>query len=233
MKEAHRALSALAIAAALGGATLALAQALPPIAVDAPAQTLHVPEAPGAPFTIETAGEYQLDAASTELDVELAIVREDAIVASDSDSGDGTDARLTTFLAPGAYEAVVTERSGRATRATIRLAALPPRESAASIAPGGRAATVTVPESELARDASVDLGLTIAEAATYRIDAGDETLDAELVLVQSGAVLASDSDSGGSTRAQIVRELTPGEYTVRVRDRLNRAGSLTVTVVTH
>ena len=89
---------------------------------------------------------------------------------------------------------------------------------------------MTVTASESTRDASADVALTITGGGSYRIDVSDATLDAELQLISNGSVLATGADVADTTNAQIVRELTPGEYTLRVRDRMSRAGTLSVSV---
>jgi hypothetical protein len=102
----------------------------------------------------------------------------------------------------------------------------------ATIAPGATATVVHAPAGDGARAASVELTLNVAAAGTYRIDvvSSDGSVDPELSLIQHAALVASDSDSGDGTNAQLVRALTPGAYTLRVRDWSNRAAALTVTV---
>lgn len=231
MKQARRALIALMIASAILGASLALAQALPSITAGAPAQTLHVPAVPGVPLVIATAGEYQIDATGSSLDTELSIVLGDAVVAEDSDSGDGTDARVVTFLEPGTYDVRASEHGGRATTARLSVIQAPPMTAVASIAPGAAPASVQVALGASPRESSVELTLTIAGAGAYRIVAEGGGLDAELLLIRDGSLVEANSDASDGPQAHINRDLTPGEYTLRVRDRSNRAGTLSVSVI--
>lgn len=221
----------LAVIATLALTPIALAQVTP--ATLGQPQTIAVAAAPTLTFDVAAAGEYRIDAQGGAMDAQLALVQGGSVITSDSDSGEGVDARIVTFLAPGSYAARVTEYQGRAMSARVtitRLAALTP---VATITPGAPAATVSVPRGDDARSAAAELALEISAAGTYRIDvvSPDASADPELVVIARDAVVASDSDSGEGTNAQLVRELAPGSYRLRVRDWQNRAASLRVTVV--
>lgn len=228
----NRTRAALLVACLLGLASVALAQALPSITPGAPAQTVQVPMSPTLSFTIAAASEVQIDAVGAPMDAQLALVQGSSILQQDSDSGDGVDARIVTFLAPGTYGARVSEYQGRAMTARVGVTVLAPMTAAATVTPGAPATVVRTPAGDGARAASVELTLNVATAGTYRIDvvSPDGSVDPELTLIQHAAIVASDSDSGEGTNAQLVRALTPGAYTLRVRDWSNRAAALTVTV---
>jgi hypothetical protein len=223
--------SSLVLSLALG-ASVAIAQ-VAPLTVGAPPTTVAVPAMATAPFTIAAAGEYQIDAIAAGLDAQLMVVQGDAVVFEDSDSGDGVDARVVAFLAPGSYGARVWEYRGRAMGVRLRVQRLAPLASAATITPGAPPAIVNVAAGASPRESSVEVTLTIATAGTYRIDAVSPgaAIDPELMIIQNGAQLATDSDSGEGTSAQIVRAHTPGTYTLRVRDWVSRAGAISITVV--
>jgi hypothetical protein len=198
----------------------------------APPSVIEVPAAPALTFTVERAAEYQIDGMGTP-DVQLLVLRDGNLVAEDSDSGDGTNARVVAFLAPGAYEARISEWRGRALSGQAQVQALELLAPVGTIAPNGRPQVVEAPAGDMRRAASAELTLDIRQAGNYRIDAttaGDAGRDAELLIHRDGAVVAEDSDTGEGNNAQITRQLEPGQYRVRVRDWVNRAASISVTV---
>lgn len=230
--ERRRTQTTLLVLLAMGGASIALAQTLAPVAVGGPPIPVHVAMMPTTPLTIAAAGEYQIDAMGAPMDVQLMLLQNGGILTQDSDSGEGVDARIVQFLAPGAYDVRVSEWRGRAASARLQVTLLPPMTPVASIAPGAPPTIVACPAGDSARGASAEVALTISAAGNYRIDAvsADGSVDPEMQLIQGGALLQSDSDSGEGTSAQIVRSLTPGAYTIRVRDWINRAANITVSV---
>ncbi len=202
------------------------------LALGAPASTVAVPAVPAFAFTADHPGEYQIDATGTP-DVQLLVVQGDRVVAEDSDSGDGTNARVVAFLAPGAYEARVFEWRGRALTGATQVTALELLTPVGAIAADGTAQTVTAPAGEYRRAASAELTLDVATAGNYRLDATTATdagRDAELMIHRDGVVIAEDSDSGDANNAQITHTLEPGQYRVRVRDWVNREAQISVTV---
>lgn len=202
------------------------------LTLGAPATTLQVPALPGFTLAVAAAGEYQIDAMGAPLDAQLYLFRDGQVVVTDGDSGDGVDARIVRFLDAGTYEIRVGEWQVRQMSARVQVQQLPPLTSVASIAPGAPPMVVNAPQGDSPRNASAEITLTIATAGTYRIDVTDPSaqFDPELQLIQNGALVAQDSDSGGNRAAQLIRPLTPGEYRLRVRDWVNRAAPVTVTV---
>ncbi|MBX7193817.1 MAG: hypothetical protein K1X94_17325 [Sandaracinaceae bacterium] len=202
------------------------------LVLGAPASTVAVPAVPAYTFNADHAGEYQVDATGTP-DVQLLVVQGDRVVAEDSDSGDGTNARVVAFLAPGSYEARVFEWRGRALTGATQVTALELLTPVGAIAPDGAAQTVSTPAGEYRRAASAELTLDIATAGNYRIDATtapDAGRDAEVMIHRDGVVVAEDSDSGDANNAQITHQLEPGSYRLRVRDWVNRASQISVSV---
>ena len=206
---------------------------LPAVTVDGPEVSAPIPAMTTVPFTVTSAAEYQIDATGPGVDAQLYLLQNDSLVTSDSDSGEGVDARIVAFLAPGAYVARIYEYRGRALSGTIGVTQLQPLPAAATISPGAPATLVTVPSGDGPRASSAEITLAITAPGNVRIDvvSPDASIDPELMIIQNGAVLATDSDSGEGTNAQLVQAVAPGAYTLRVRDWINRAGSLTITVV--
>jgi hypothetical protein len=206
-------------------------EVIPDLVVDAPPITIHVPALPRYAFEVERAGEYAIDADGTPMSAQLRLFSGSDVVMQ-AGGGASAGARIVTFLAPGTYEAQIGEWRSRELDAHVSLTRLPPLPPVATLAPGDAAASVQCPHAETSREASVELTLVITTPATYRIDArsSDALRDPELALLEDGGLLQADSDSGDGNAAQIVRELAPGSYTLRLRDWLNRNASIAVEV---
>ncbi len=213
----------------LAGTAVAVAQTLPALTVGAPPTPMTAPAMPTLALTIAAPSEVQIDAAGGALDAQMALLQNDSAVTTDSDSGPGVDAQIVTFLAPGTYQVRVGEWRGRAMSAQVSARVLPPMTPAAQITPGAPPAVINTPQGDSPRAASAEATLTIASAGNYRLDATSSG-DAELMIIQNGAMVQQDSDTGEGTNAQITRQLTPGAYTLRVREYGNGAGAITVTV---
>lgn len=228
--KAQRWTAPLTLLSLSGFAAVAVAQTLPAITVGAPPSPITVPAAPSLTLTLPAAAEVQIDAMGSPMDAQLLLFQSGSYIAEDSDSGEGTDARIVRFLPPGSYEVRLVEWRGRAMSARVQALILPPMTPAASIAPGAPPAVVQTPQGDSPRAASAEVTLNVATAGNYRLDAVS-TGDAELMIIQANAIVAQDSDTGEGTNAQIVRQLAAGAYTLRVRDYGNRASAITVTVV--
>lgn len=234
MNQIRRRWISLSIAATLVlGASVAVAQVASPITIGAPPAPITVPAMPTAPFTIAAAGEYQIDAMAAGADAQLFVLQNDTVIYEDGDSGDGVDARVIAFLAPGTYGARVWEYRGNPMNVRLRVSRPPAFTPVATIAPGAPPTIVNVTSGDSPRASSAEVTLTIAAAGTYRIDAVSPgaAIDPELMIIRDGAQVATDSDSGEGSNAQLVQALTPGNYTLRVRDWVSRSGAITVTVV--
>jgi len=198
----------------------------------AAASVIAVPAVPAFNFTLDHAAEIQIDGMGTP-DVQLLLLSGgDNVITSDSDSGAGTDAQIVVFLAPGTYEARVSEWRGSALDARIQVTELGAMTPAGALTAGSPSA-VTAPAGETRRAASAELTLEITTAGSYRVDAttaADSGRDPELMIHRDGAIVGEDSDSGEGNNAQLVRALTPGTYRVRVRDWVNRDAAITVTL---
>jgi hypothetical protein len=202
------------------------------LTLGAPASTVAVPAVATFDFTTTAPGEYQVDGVGTP-DVQLLLMQGDSLVAEDGDSGDGVNARVVAFLAPGTYQARFPEWQGRALTGTAQVTQLPLMTPVGAISPGAPATTVNAPAGEYRRAASAELTLTVAAPGNFRIDATTASgagRDAELMIHRDGAVVAEDSDSGEENNAQLTQQLAAGEYRIRVRDWVNRDAQISVTV---
>ncbi|MCB9598436.1 MAG: hypothetical protein H6719_37325 [Sandaracinaceae bacterium] len=70
-------------------------------------------------LVIAAPGQYTCDATDTSHDAQMAIVQGGNVIVEDSDSGEGTNSRITQTLAPGAYQIRVWEWLHRATQITV------------------------------------------------------------------------------------------------------------------
>ncbi|MBI2894134.1 MAG: PPC domain-containing protein [Deltaproteobacteria bacterium] len=200
-----------------------------PLTLGGPPQTVQVPAPPETPLAITEAGEYQIDAIGEPMDAELYVYQGDTLVANDRDSGGSSNARLVDFLAPGAYTLRVMEYRARPMTVRLQAQRLPPLPPAGAVTPGAPL-QVQAPQGGDVRSACREVTLNIAAPGMYQITASSPGFDAELDLIQNGARLEHDSDSGGERAAKIRRDLQPGAYTLRVWDYQKRAAQITIAV---
>lgn len=216
----------------LGGT--ALAQTLPALTADAPATTGQVVADPSMTLTIATPQEVIIDAMSTNgTDAQLRLMHDGSYVADDSDSGEGTNARLAQFLAPGTYQVIVYEYQYRAMTANVQVTAAPAFTPVATIAPGAPPTSVSTPEGDWSRAASVEVALNVAAPGNYTITAapGDDRCSPEITVIHDMAVEGyTISGSGSGTPATAERALTTGAYTLRIRNWWGHTCNMTVTV---
>jgi hypothetical protein len=205
--------------------------AVPELVVGAEPVIIHVPALPRYELTIARAGEYQIEALGAPMNAVLRLFTGESVVMQ-AGGGETADPRIVTFLEPGRYEIQVGEWRSRALDAQLTVTRIEPMTPVATLSPGDPPVIVTCPSGASPREASVEVALTIATSATYRIEArsADGSRDAELALLLDGGLIQADSDSGEETDARIVRELAPGSYTLRLRDWRNREAALAVTV---
>lgn len=203
------------------------------LAIGAPAVSITAVAAPRWSFTVAAPGEYQFDAVGNPADAQLTILNDMGwAVASDSDSGDGLDARLATFLAPGTYEVRVHEFNHAGATVHVSAQQLTPMTPVATIAPGAPPTTVSTPAGDWDRPASAEVALTIAAPGNYRLNArGDSSCTSYMTLIHDNAVVTTNSYGGPDQSAQIDQQLEAGTYTIRLRDTIERACTHTLTVV--
>ena len=224
----------LVVLALVGLAGTALAQALPALTAGAPAVTGQVAADPSLTLTIDTPQEIIIDAIATDGgDAQIRLMRDGSYVADDSDSGEGTNARLAQFVSPGTYQIVVWEYQYRAMAANVQVTAAPAFTPVATIAPGAPATSINTPEGDWSRAASVELGLDVASPGNYTLTAtpGDAQCSPEITVIHDMAVDGwTISGSGSGTAATAERALVTGHYTLRIRNWWGHACPMTVTV---
>lgn len=200
------------------------------LAIGSAPVTLEVPAAPAFTLNVTEPGEYQVDVTSMGQDPAASLYQGDERLDRDDDGGDGNNAQLVKFLAPGQYQVRVDEYHRRAVTVQGQAQRLTPLTPAGSIAPGG-SITVETPRGDNKRAAAREVTLTIATAGTYQIDAVSEDKDAQVALIQNNATLIEENSDGGEGRnARIRRQLEPGVYQLRIWDWIRRPASITVTV---
>lgn len=204
------------------------------IAIGAPAVTVNVAAAPRWSFAVATPGEYQFDAVGMPADAQLTLLDGNGwTVTSDSDSGEGYDARLATFLGAGTYTVRVHEYNHAAATVQVSVTQPAPFTPVATIAPGAPPATITTPSGDWDRPSSAEMTITIAAPGRYRINAAatDSSMcTSRIELIRDGASVDYNSYGGPNSSAQIEHDLVPGNYTLRVRDTIYRACTHSVTV---
>jgi hypothetical protein len=224
----------LVVLALVGLAGTALAQALPALTAGAPAVTGQVAADPSLTLTIATPQEIIIDAIATDGgDAQIRLMRDGSYVADDSDSGEGTNARLAQFVSPGTYQIVVWEYQYRAMAANVQVTAAPAFTPVATIAPGAPATSISTPEGDWSRAASVEVALTVASPGNYTLTAtpGDAQCSPEITVIHDTAVDGwTISGSGSGTPATAERALVTGNYTLRIRNWWGHACPMTVTV---
>jgi hypothetical protein len=204
------------------------------IAIGAAPITVQAAAAPRWTFAVAAPGEYQFDAVGMPADAQLSLLDSNGwSVASDSDSGDGLNARLATFLAAGAYTVRVNEYNHAAASVQVSVTQPAPFTAVATIAPGAPPTTVTTPSADWDRPSSAEVTINVASAGRYRISAAatDSTMcTSRIELIQNNASINSNSYGGPNSSAQLEQDLTPGTYTLRIRDTIYRACTHSVTV---
>ncbi len=223
----------LSTLALLGLAGTALAQTLPALTIDAPATTVEIPAEPTLTLTLAAPTEVLFDAISTDGDAQLRVLHDGSFVAEDGDSGDGTNARLSAFLAAGTYQVVAYDYQYRATTVNLSAVTAPPIASAATLAPGAPATAIATPAGDWGRAASTEVALHVATAGSYTLtaDTSDSTCSPEITVISGNQVqgwVISASSTGHA--ASDARALTAGDYTLRIRNWNGRACAMTVTV---
>ena len=79
-------------------------------------------------LTIAEAGNFQIDATTVDVgrDAEMQLMQNGVILAADSSSGGGTNARLQRVLEPGTYRVRVRDGQNREAAVVVSLVLLPP-----------------------------------------------------------------------------------------------------------
>ncbi|MBI5490200.1 MAG: hypothetical protein HY905_22890 [Deltaproteobacteria bacterium] len=201
--------------------------ALSKAALDAETTLKFSPPA-GLTFTVEKAGEYQIDASAGDLDPIVRLYKGEEKLGEDDDGGVDRNARLFAFLQPGEYVARVGEVNWMPCEPKVKIAAAAPFTSAGAVALGGTL-EVSVPEVTDDNRGIVEATLEITEAGKYTVEAaGTGEVDAVLTLIKDNVVVAEndDFDSSVNRNARIEADLQPGTYVLRVTEAHDAAGTV-------
>ncbi|MFI0472548.1 hypothetical protein ACGLWX_07475 [Halomonas sp. HMF6819] len=165
---------------------------------------------------IEEAGMYQIDMRSSDVDAFLELHDDDGYSRENDDGGDGYDARLADFLAPGTYRIVArtafeTTSGGQFTLA-VEENELPEGtelQNGGELTPGE-----TLSGWYSGEDVTYQLEVEQSSAVTIALDSNH--FDTYLELTGNG-VSESNDDGGSGTNALLETSLLPGTYTVHAR----------------
>ncbi|MEL1264559.1 PPC domain-containing protein [Pseudoxanthomonas putridarboris] len=167
---------------------------------------------------IKQSGRCQLDMRSSEFDAVLAL-EGNGISQKNDDGGEGTNARIATFLEPGTYrlkaDSVEESRGDRAAglyriQVACNEVAIP---TGTRLQDGGDLQLDAAPITGLLRNESAQYRFTLPTRALVTVDMKSGDFDAKLELTGPGIGLWDD-DGGDSSDARIVTVLEPGTYTV-------------------
>ena len=213
---------------AAGGPPQVLQPGQPPV-------SMQVAIPPSFNLTVATAAEFQIDASGSPMDPELFMYQGDQLVEQNDDGGGGLSSRIVRFLAPGTYSVRVVEHRARAFPAQVQAQQLQPLTPVGAVTPGAPLA-VQFPDFPILQRPRNDRAA--AKAVTFNVAAAGQFTctaaasngrDAKMAIIQNGAILEEDDDSGQGNNASITRQFAPGAYIIRVWDWIRR-GDMTITV---
>lgn len=190
--------------------------------------SLNLPIPPSFNLTIATAAEYQIDVTGTGGDPKVFLYQGETLVEDDDDGGEGTNARIVRFLAPGSYSVRVVEYRARAMTAQVQAQQLQELTPVGALTLG-QPLVVNFPDfgfmnyPENDRAASKAVTLTVPAAGQYTCTATmDNERRVKMAIIQNGAVVAEDDQGFTEQQASITQQLQPGNYTIRVWDSIYR-----------
>ena len=200
-----------------------------------PAASLTVPIPPSFNLTIAAPAEYQIDATGSPMDPEMFMYQGDQLIEQNDDGASGLDSRIVRFLAAGTYSVRVVEHRARPFTAQVQAQQLQPLTPVGAVT-SGTPVQVQFPDFPLLerprnnRDAAKAVTFTVAAPGQFTCGAAaSNNRDAQMAVIQNGAILAEDDDSGDGNNASVTRQYTPGTYEIRVWDWIRR-GDMTITV---
>ncbi len=211
-----------------GGPPQALVLGQPPV-------SLTVPIPPSFNLVVETPAEYQIDATGAPMDPEIFMYQGDQLVENNDDGGERLDSRIVRFLAAGTYSVRIVEHRARAFTAQVQAQQLQPLTPVGTITVG-QPLQVPFPDFPLMqrprndRAASRAVTFTVATAGQYTcvaaagnsISHSNQTRNVKMAIIQNGAVLEEDRNSGQGDNASITRQFAAGTYIIRVWDWIRR-----------
>ncbi|MFG1495403.1 PPC domain-containing protein [Saccharospirillum sp. HFRX-1] len=164
-------------------------------------------------LTIEERSEVTIDVGSENFDTLVTLVG-NSINLSDDDGGDGTNSRIETLLEPGTYSIQVSAYGSAGGVFNISVAQA---EAVGRLQDGGEVAPGDVVYGQMRNGQPLTYNLTVDSARTVSISASSTSADTVLTL-SGGGLNLEDDDGGEGTNSLIEQFLTPGEYTIQVRD---------------
>ncbi|MFG6666122.1 hypothetical protein ACGK9R_03345 [Halomonas sp. HNIBRBA4712] len=175
----------------------------------------------GTPLTytleIDEAGIYEINMVSSDIDAFLELHDDSGYYRENDDGGDGLDARLVDFLAPGSYQVIARSAYESGSSGPFSLSV----EESSDLADGielqnDGALTVGEPIHGWYSGEEVVYTLELEESSAVTIAMDSDHFDAYLELDGNG-VQHADDDGGGGTNARLEASLLPGRYTVHAR----------------
>lgn len=151
----------------------------------------------------------RLDMRSGEIDSFLELSG-NALSASDDDSGNNHDAKLSQILLPGRYQVSAQSVNGQAGLFELSYSQAPLQQGNF-----GQLETGQFAQGRLSAGQPSGATLRIRTAGEYAVDLASSDFDASLELVGNGVEL-QDDDSAGGTNARISQYLEAGEYQLKV-----------------
>lgn len=162
---------------------------------------------------VEEGGLYVIEMRSQELDAYLELTGPNDFSASDDDSGQGLDARLTALLEAGDYTLVARAAHGYGQgiySLDISAQAMPDDSDTHH----GGPLDLDTQVSGWFYGQDIDYQITLSERLEVVIDMQSEDFDSYLTLLGDDMTL-SDDDSGDGLDARLQALLEPGQYTIR------------------
>ncbi|PTY37901.1 hypothetical protein BGP77_15660 [Saccharospirillum sp. MSK14-1] len=164
-------------------------------------------------LTVEERSEITINVGSDNFDTLLTLVGNNVNL-SDDDGGDGTNSRIETLLEPGTYSIQVSaygESGGVFDISVTQAEAVGRLQDSGDVAPGD------VVYGQMTNGQPLTYRLNVDSARTVSISASSGSADTVLTL-SGGGLNLEDDDGGDGTNSLIEQFLTPGEYTIQVRD---------------
>jgi len=147
-----------------------------------------------------------------------------AFSASDDDSGNDHDAKLSQLLLPGRYQVSAQSVNGQAGLFELHYSQSPVQQGSLRQLEAGQFALGRLSSSQVS-----GATVRIRKAGEYVFDLASSDFDALLELVGNGFEL-QDDDSAGGTNARISRYLDAGEYQLKIGAVAGGSGRFVVAV---
>lgn len=164
-------------------------------------------------LVIEERSEITINVGSDNFDTLITLVGNNVNL-RDDDGGEGTNSRIETLLEPGTYSIQVSaygDAGGVFDLSVTQAEAVGRLQDSGDVAPGD------VVYGQMTNGQPLTYRLTVDSARTVSISASSGSIDTVLTL-SGGGLNLEDDDGGEGSDSLIEQFLTPGEYTIQVRD---------------